>query len=76
MILPNPTKEPEQELYSINDLLKAWKQHYNGKAKILYVLHMIVLIPFAVIRYLLIAPVIKYFKDLWADQNGSPFRNK
>lgn len=76
MIIPNPNQETEQELYSINDLLNAWKKHYSGKSPIVYFLHMAVLIPYVLTRYLLIAPVIKYFKDLWAEQNGSPFRNK
>lgn len=72
----NPNEDAEREYYSINDVLKAWKLYYASKPRILYVLHMAVLIPILVIRYTMIAPIIKYLKDLWAEQNGSPFRNK
>jgi hypothetical protein len=73
---PKHSQESEQEFHSINDVLKAWKQHYSGKPQIFYIAHMAILIPYLVIRYALLVPVLKYSKDLWAEQNGSLYRNR
>jgi len=64
-------KQPkEQTMYSINDMLAYYKLRSSNRSKWLYRSHMAILIPWLVIRYLLLQPVYVYFRDLIREQNG------
>lgn len=66
------------ERLSLKDVYNAWKIHYTNRNQLLYKLHMVVLTLWIVIRYLIpllirqmLRPIVRYFKELAAEQNGS-----
>jgi hypothetical protein len=65
-------------MLSLKDVYTAWKLHYSNRNQLLYRLHMVVLTVWLVVRYLIplllrqiLKPVVRYFKELAAEQNGS-----
>jgi len=66
----NHSVDEKPLLFSINDVLNAWRIHYGKHRKWLFRVHMAILIPWLVIRYLLLQPVYIYFRDLIREQNG------
>jgi len=66
------------ESHSLKDVHTAWKLHYANRNQLLYKLHMVVLTIWLVVRYAvpllirqMLRPIIRYFKELAAEQNGS-----
>ena len=71
-------KSKESEMLSLKDVYTAWKLHYTNRNQLLYNLHMVGLTVWLVVRYLLplltrqiLRPIVRYFKELAAEQNGS-----
>jgi hypothetical protein len=65
-------------MLSLKDVYTAWKLHYTNRNQLLYKLHMVGLTVWLVVRYLIpllimqmLKPIVRYFKDLAAEQNGS-----
>ena len=68
----------QSEALSLKDVYTAWKLHYANRNQLLYKLHMIVLTIWLVVRYAvpllirqMLRPIVRYFKELAAEQNSS-----
>jgi len=71
-------KSKESEMLSLKDVYTTWKLHYTNRNQLLYKLHMVVLTIWLVVRYAvpllirqMLRPIVRYFKELAAEQNGS-----